>query len=376
VRNRTAYLALAAFLALGLPDGMRGPAWPSIRGQLGQPLAALGELTALISAGFVVSTVVSGRVQRRVGPGGYVAAGAAGGTIALALFASSQWWVGLLAASFAVGLFAGAVDAGFNAHAALYHGPRLMNALHAAYGVGATLGPLAVAAALAAGSWRWAWTAAAALDAIVCGALLLTRRDLPGGAPERWDKRQATAQRRGALPLMLVLFFLIVGLESAIGAWSPTLLQHRGLGRGATSAWVASFWACFTAGRVVLALAGRRISPGATLRASAAVALLGVALLAATPAGLPVAGLGLAGFFPALVTLTPFRLGADRAAAAIGYQFAAGTLGSTVLVGSAGLTAQFAGVGALVPYFAAVAVALVALELLVARSAALNTRVP
>ena len=48
-----------------------------------------------------------------------------------------------------------------------------------------------------------------------------------------------------------------------------------------------------------------------------------------------------AGLFPALVTLTPFRLGADRARAAIGYQFAAGTVGATSIVGAAGLSAAY-----------------------------------
>jgi fucose permease len=365
--RRNAALALVAFAALGLPDGMLGPAWPAIRAQLDQPLAALGELAALLSAGFVVSSVLTSRARLRLGPGGHVAAGAGGAAIALGVFAWSPWWAGLLVASFALGLFNGAIDAGFNAHAALHHGPRLMNALHASYGVGATIGPLAVAAALAAGSWRWAWAAAAVVQCAVLSVVWRARRDFPAAPPERWRQVAPSAPRRLELPLMLALFFLIVGLEVGIGAWSPTLLQHRGLGRGAASAWVSSYWACFTAGRVGLALAGRWTSPAATVRSSAVVTLLGVVLLEWSPVGLPLVGLGLAGLFPALVTLTPFRLGAERAAAAIGYQFAAGTLGATSLVAAAGLTAQFVGVGALVPFFAAAAAALMLLELAASR---------
>jgi fucose permease len=367
MRNRTALLALVAFVVLGLPDGMLGPAWPAIRRDFGQPLAALGELTALLSAGFVVSTLVSSRIRARVGPGGYVALAAAGAAATLGAYAASPVWAGLLAASFALGFFNGSLDAGFNAHAALHHGPRVMNALHASFGVGATIGPLLVAAALSAGSWRWAWTAAACLDAIVFVALWLTRRDLAAAPPERWRHVAPSQTTRRALALMLSLFFLIVGLEVAIGSWAPTLLEHRGYGRGETSAWVASYWALFTIGRAALAFAGTRIPPATTVRASTAVTLLGAVLLQWSPVGLPLAGLGLAGLFPALVSLTPFRLGADRAPAAIGYQFAAGTLGSTCLVGAAGLTAQFVGIGALVPFFAAAAAALVALELVAGR---------
>src|SRR5437868_8995274 len=142
MKNRTALLALAAFVVLGLPDGMLGPAWPAIRRELDQPLAALGELTALLSTGFVVSSVVSARVRARTGPGAYVAIGAGGAAVALAVIAASHVWAGLLVAALALGFFEGALDTGFNAHAALHHGPRLMNALHASYGVGGTLGPL------------------------------------------------------------------------------------------------------------------------------------------------------------------------------------------------------------------------------------------
>jgi fucose permease len=363
VKNRTALLALVAFVALGLPDGMLGPAWPSIRKELHQPLAALGELTALLSAGFIVSSLVSARARARLGSGRYVALGAAGSALVVAVFAWSPWWGGLLAASFALGIFSGCVDTGFNAHAALHHGPRLMNALHASYGIGATLGPLVVAAALAAGSWRWAWTVAAVLYAAVFVVLWAARGDLPDAVPERWGSVAPSATRRTALPVMLALVFLITGVEVAIGAWAPTLLQHRGMGRGEASAWVASYWACFTTGRVALAVAGRRISPTTTVRAGATLTLIGVVLLEWTAAGLPIAGLGLAGMFPALITLTPFRLGAERASAAIGYQFSAATLGATCIVGAAGLVAQFVGIGALVPFLAAAAAVMIPLEL-------------
>ena len=365
--SRSAFLAVAAFVLLGLPDGMLGPAWPTLRHDLDQPLAALGELTALLSAGLVVSSILGARIRGRLGPGNAIAAGTAGATLALVLYASSPVWAGLLVASFALGFFNGQLDFGLNAHVALHHGARLMNALHASYGIGATLGPLAVAAALAVGSWRWAYAAAAAVNAVIVVALHAIRREFPAETPARWQAHAPTETRRLALPLMLALFFLLVGLEVAIGAWSPTLLEHRGYGRSSASAWVTSYWALFTVGRTALAFAGRRIAPATVVRASTGLTLLGVVLLQWTPFGLPLAGLGLAGLFPALVLLTPLRLGADRAPTAIGYQYAAGTLGSTCLVAGAGLTAQFVGIGALVPFLGAAAAALVALELASAR---------
>jgi fucose permease len=366
--RKPAFLALLAFFVLGLPDGMLGPAWPTIRADLGQPLAALGELTALGTAGIAVSSLLSGRVRPLLGAGGYLTAGAAGCTLALILFAGSPWWAGLLAASFALGVAAAAIDTGFNSHVALHYGPRLMNALHASYGVGATLGPLLIAAVLTTGSWRLGWAIVAAVELCLTVMLFLGRGGFPAELPARWRTAEQTAQpRRRALPLLLALFFFAVGIEAAIGAWSPTLLEHRGYSHGAASAWTSSYWAAFTAGRAGLAFAGRRIAPARTIRISAVLALAGVILLQWTPVGLPLAGLGLAGLFPALVSLTPLRVGADRAATAMGYQLAAGTIGATAIVGMAGVAAQVVGIGVLVPYFIVGAVALVAIELVAAR---------
>lgn len=360
--RRVVALGLAAFVALGLVDGMLGPAWPAIRAQLGQPLAALGELALLGSAGAVVSGLLAARVRSLFGAGGQLAAGAVAGAAALALFAASPWWGGVLGAALLLGVGAAAIDAGFNAQLALYHGPRLTNALHASYGIGATLGPLVVAAALATGSWRAAWIAAAIVWALLAIALRLRRRDFGGAMPERW-REVASPSGRGALAVMLALFFLAVGVEAALGAWGATLLLARGWSRAAAAAWVASYWACFTAGRVALAAVGARLAPVLALRASSALLVAALAALLWTPLGLPLAGLGLAAFFPALVSLTPRRLGPDRVPAAVGYQLAAGTLGGTAVVGVAGIAAQWLGSAALAPFLLGTGALLVALEL-------------
>ena len=56
----TLALALLAFVALGLPDGVLGVAWPSIRDELELPLDALGALLIAATVGYVVSSFSSG----------------------------------------------------------------------------------------------------------------------------------------------------------------------------------------------------------------------------------------------------------------------------------------------------------------------------
>ena len=54
-------LIYLAFISLGLPDGLLGVAWPSMRQDLLQPLAAVG----LISATVTISAALSAQIMSR-----------------------------------------------------------------------------------------------------------------------------------------------------------------------------------------------------------------------------------------------------------------------------------------------------------------------
>ena len=59
--------AFAAFVSIGLPDGILGVAWPSIRRTFDLPLSQLGALVDPALAGYLVSSFGSGWVVARVG---------------------------------------------------------------------------------------------------------------------------------------------------------------------------------------------------------------------------------------------------------------------------------------------------------------------
>jgi hypothetical protein len=211
------------------------------------------------------------------------------------------------------------VDAGLNAYVALHGGVRRLGLLHGAYGVGTSAGSLLVVGALAAGSWRGAWVVMA-----VDGA--------------------AEPRRPGLIIAVTVLCFAaLVGAEYSTGAWSYTLLTDgRGVSDTAAGLWVAAFWGGLTVGRFAVGAVGHRIDRIALLNVSAAGALSGVGLLWWDPGGLgvlglPVAGLGFAALFPALVALMPDRIGAHRSSAVIGWSVAAASLGGTAVAAGAGV---------------------------------------
>ena len=268
---------------LGLPDGMLGPAWPAIRQTFGAPIADLGLILLVSTAGSVAIAVFVGWLIRRIGvpallavSGICAALGGVGFAIAPAL------WV-LLAVAVLVGVAAGLMDGGLNTAIGLAGRPRLLNLLHASYGVGTTIGPLLITVAIITGSWRPAYAALAAFNVVMTACWLRQRRRtrlspapvpsaepsdpaaVPPGPPpeppephpsEHWSRRRSTA----AVVTGMVLFFVYTGTEVGAGQWEASYVRGH-LGLSASAAGIATFgyWAAFTGARIVLAVLPRPI---------------------------------------------------------------------------------------------------------------------
>src|SRR5580692_9446667 len=169
-------LSLGSFVVLGLPDGMLGTAWPSMRGTFGAPVGDLGLILLLATAGSVLVTAFVGRLIRRLGVAALLTMAflvAAAGYTGFAV-APGLWLV--LAAAVLTGAAAGMMDGGLNTAVALTGRQRLLNLLHGAYGVGTALGPLVITAAILTGSWRPAYGALVAVDLVVAALWLRQRR--------------------------------------------------------------------------------------------------------------------------------------------------------------------------------------------------------
>jgi MFS family permease len=90
-------LAFIAFIALGLPDGLLGVGWPSIRAGFGVPLDALGLLLIASVAGYMTSSFLSGTLLARFGVGRVLVASCAlTGTALLGYTLVPQWWMMVL----------------------------------------------------------------------------------------------------------------------------------------------------------------------------------------------------------------------------------------------------------------------------------------
>lgn len=356
-RAATTTVFAVAFVVLGLPDFGHGVAWPAMRADLDRPLADLGAFLATSSVGYLLVATSSGRLAARWRVDGLVVRATLSSAAGLATVAVAPSWWGVLGGGFLVGLGAGGMDTGFNAAVALRADGRLMGLLHAGYGVGAAIGPLVVGASLAAGGgWRPAY-------AVFALASLLLVVPVAGRSMGDAPAQQPMGSPRG-LVVPCLAFAVYVSLEVTIGQWAFTsLTRHRGYGDLGASTFVSLYWVALTAGRLWLGLAGHRIPVPRLLRAAIASAVLATGVLwfggPAAPVGLLLAGLSLSVVFPLLMLLTPARVGAERAAAAVGWQTAASSLGAAGGPALAGVVLDARGIAAYGPVAFAMALALV-----------------
>ena len=353
-----ALLAFLAFISLGLPDGLLGVSWPSIRATLDLPLESLGVVVAVATVGYLVSSFLSGRLLRVMTIGTMLAASTLAAAAALLGFAATQSWPLLLAFALLSGMAGGAVDAGLNAYGAMHFSARVLNWLHASFGIGTTLGPLIVTAVLASDSvWRWSYVIVGSGQLLLAVTFFLTRgRWLEAAARSGNQQRRVTAARtrdtlrRPVVWLGMTTFFLYAGVEVVAAQWSYSLLTlHRGVPVTTAGVLIGLYWGSLMVGRVLFGMIADRVRLVPTLRVCIGASFVGAVLFWLEPTrllsygGLMLIGFAIAPIFASLISLTPGRVGREHADNAIGFQISAAGLGGASLTALVGVTATAVG---------------------------------
>jgi fucose permease len=351
-------LAYVAFIALGMPDGLLGVAWPSIRVGFSIPLDAIGMLLTAAMTGYMTSSFLSGSVVSRMGVGRVLAASCAMTGVALIGYTLvPEWWMMVLLGVVA-GLGAGAIDAGLNTYVAAHFSEGLMQWLHASWGIGITLGPIIMTMGLAATStWHTGYRVVGGFQLVLaaCFVLTLTMWNHKDQSVEHEEPKRLTdyktpigeTLRQPQVWLSIFLFFMYVGAEAGLGTWTYTLLtESRGIDPTVAGFWAGSYWATFTIGRVVAGLFARRAGVHLLVVGGLTGALIGAVLLALNPSeavnllAVALIGFSIAPIFPAMMSGTSQRVGTHFAANTIGMQMAATGLGTAVIPGLMGVFAR------------------------------------
>lgn len=362
-------LASLAFVSLGLPDGLLGTAWPSMRASFGLPLDAQGALLLAGTAGYVGASFSSSHVLARLTLGRLLAASAFATSVALLGYAVSPFWWALVALALVLGAGGGAIDAGINTWASTHHGPRMLNWLHACWGAGAALGPAVVVLALEAGrSWRVAYALAGAAQLTLAVVLLASSRFWSptmdaGQTGSAKTAAMSTTLRLSTVRLGGLVFFAHVGVEVGFGVWAFTLFtEGRGIAPAIAGFWLSVYWGGLTVGRLLASFASAHISPGPLVRGCLVAVSVGATLVWVDGAnivafsGLALVGLASGPVFPTLVATTPERVGLPHVAHSVGLQVAAGALGAALLPALLGVVARRVGIETLGPQLLALSV--------------------
>lgn len=351
-------LAFIAFVALGLPDGLLGVGWPSIRADFSVPLDAIGMFLIASVAGYMTSSFLSGFLLSRVGVGRVLVASCLLTGLALIGYTIvPQWWMMVLLGVFA-GLGAGAIDAGLNTYVAANFGEGMMQWLHASWGVGITLGPIIMTFGLVTmENWRFGYRVVGAFQIVLALAFALTvamwaKNETPSDSQTEkkltdYKTPLGETLRQPQVWLSVLLFFLYVGAEASLGTWTYTLLtESRDVDITLAGFFAGSYWFTFTIGRIIAGIFASRVGVNKLVIGGLVGALLGAGLLVWNPSemsnvlAVAIIGLSIAPIFPAMMSGTRTRVGDDYAANTIGMQMAATGLGTAVIPGLMGVLAR------------------------------------
>ena len=334
-----------AFISLGLPDALLGAAWPSMYPQLGAGVAWAGGVSMIISAGTIVSSLASERLNTRLGTGRVTALSVA--TTAVALFGFSictQFWQ-LCLWAIPYGLGAGSVDAALNNYVALHYESRHMSWLHCMWGIGAAGGPVIMGWALAGSTWQNGYRIISILQIVLTAVLIfslpLWQTPTDAGAGENFTPEHRTLpqlMKVPGVPEVMCCFALYSGVETVTGMWAASYCTLvRGLDAATAASWASLFYLGITVGRFLSGFLTMKFNDHQMIRMGQVLIAVGIALVflpagnTCLRAGLVTIGLGCAPIYPCIIHETPANFGKSLSMAMTGIQMAAAYTGTTLL---------------------------------------------
>lgn len=350
-----------AFISLGLPDALLGSAWPTMSHDIGAQISWAGGISMVISAGTIVSALLSDRMTKRFGAGKVTFVSVALTALALLSFSFAPNYIVLILLAIPYGLGAGGVDAALNNYVALHYESRHMSWLHCMWGIGASAGPYVMDFALSHGlGWSAGYQYIAIVQVILTVILFIS---LP-----LWNNRKAhelsksiqiskeysktlsfaEVLRIPGAKNILIMFFCYCAIEQTAGLWASSyMVLYGSVSRVVAAGWASLFYVGITAGRFISGFLTMRFNDENMIRLGQLVMILGILVLLlplpnhiALVAGFVIIGLGCAPIYPCVIHSTPHYFGADKSQAIVGMQMASAYIGSMLMPAIFGFIGQ------------------------------------
>lgn len=333
-----------AFISLGLPDSLLGPAWPAMYVDLAVPIHFAGIISMIVAGGTVVSSLFSATLIARLGVASVTTCSVLMTALALLGFSFSHHFAFLCVLAVPLGLGAGCVDAALNNYVALHYKAKHMNWLHCFWGVGAALGPMIMARQLARGeSWNSGYFTVGSIQMTLVLVLLLSA--------SLWVRKSATQPEGGGetktgfmkllripgLKQALVVFFCYCAVEATFGLWGASYLVFaRGWEPDDAATLVSVYYVGITLGRFISGFVAGWLTNRQLVYMGQGIIIFGLLILllpydSTVLVGFLLIGLGCAPIFPSLLHETPRNFGEKHAQAVMGMQMASAYVGITLM---------------------------------------------
>lgn len=356
-----------SFISLGLPDSLLGSAWPVMQIEFGAPLSAAGGISLIITAGTIISSLLSERIIRKFGAGIVNAASCALTALALLGFSYSNSVLMLCILAVPYGLGAGAIDVALNNYVALHFSARHMSWLHCFWGLGASISPYIMTYCLSSQhGWQTGYRSVSVIQLVLTVFLFLS---LP-----LWRKLEASdattedtsapsmgllrAMRLRGLPLVLLALLSYCAVECTLGLWASSyLVEFRGVDTETAASFASLFFIGITVGRFLNGILASRFSDKTLIRVGIVILSVGILFImlpvkfdGLALAGLLITGFGCAPVFPCIMHSTPERFGKENSQSVVGMQMAGAYVGMAVMPPAFGFIATHVHIG-IYPFF-------------------------
>ena len=324
------------YIGLGVPDSLLGSAWPAIYGEFHVPVSYASFISVIISAGTVISSLLSTKIIAKLGTAKVTAISTSLTAIALLGFSCSHDFLWMCICAVPLGIGAGSIDTALNNYVALHYNAMQMSFLHCFYGIGVTLSPYLMSLALSDSmNWRGGYRTVFYIQLVIT---LLSFISIP-----LWKKIKAAQQEEEiihVLPLVQMIkrkkiwascgvFAGISALESTCLIWGSTYLSETiGLSADMAAALITFYFAGMTLGRFFSGLLALRFSDWKIIITGQSIIFIAVLILlitndtASAVLGFFLIGLGNGPVFPNMTHLTPILYKKETSQSIIGMEMA------------------------------------------------------
>jgi fucose permease len=360
-------LAFFAFIMIGANDGTLGVLLPSLGTYYHVDTVTISLIFLASTCGYFIASFNNGFLVEKLGNRRFLLLATTIFFCSVGILSLMPPFIIALGAALLLGMGIAMLDAGLNSYiASLPHNTRLLNYLHAFYGAGAWLGPVAASSILAL-QWGWNhvyWLWGGMSIFLLIGIVTLFQKQ--NISPEEASVENISQPKNNifvtTLKLRIVwlaaIFLLFyVGTEVSLGSWSYSFLTVSRHGPPLFSGWIVSgYWLGLTLGRLAMGRLSQWMSDKRLIQVCLLGVIVGILLIWIAPSpivsaiGIWIAGFSLGPIFPTTIALTSTLVSSRVLPGAVGFMASLGSMGGALFPWIAGTLAQHLGWWSLLPY--------------------------